>query len=64
MKVIVENNEVEKAIKILKKKLSKEGLLKEIKRRSFYEKPSTKRKRKKKEAIKARNKRMKKLGYY
>ena len=64
MKVIVENNEVEKAIKTLKKKLSKEGLLKEIKRRSFYEKPSTKRKRKKKEAIKARNKRMKKLGYF
>jgi small subunit ribosomal protein S21 len=62
VKVIVENNEVEKAIKTLKKKLSKEGLLKEIKRRSFYEKPSTKRKRKKKEAIKARNKRLKKLG--
>ena len=35
--VIVKNNNVEKAIRTLKKKVLKEGLLKEIKRRQYYE---------------------------
>lgn len=43
---------VEKALKILKQKMSKEGVLQEVKRRRFYEKPSSKRKRKEREAIK------------
>jgi small subunit ribosomal protein S21 len=37
---------VDKALKILKQKMSKEGILQEIKRRRYYEKPSVKRKRK------------------
>lgn len=37
---------IEKAMKILKQKMSKEGILQELKRRRFYEKPSVKRKRK------------------
>ena len=37
---------LEKAMKILKLKMSKEGILQELKRRRFYEKPSVKRKRK------------------
>ncbi len=37
---------LEKAMKILKQKMSKEGILQELKRRRFYEKPSVKRKRK------------------
>ena len=37
---------LEKAMKILKQKMSKEGILQEVKRRRFYEKPSVKRKRK------------------
>ena len=41
---------LEKAMKILKQKMSKEGILQELKRRRFYEKPSVKRKRKSKEA--------------
>ena len=37
---------LEKAMKLLKMKMSKEGILQEVKRRRFYEKPSVKRKRK------------------
>lgn len=51
MEVLVDNN-IEKAMKILKRKLIKEGLFKELKSRRYYEKPSEKRKRKSKEAIK------------
>src|SRR5215216_1858186 len=45
---------IEKAMKILKQKMSKEGILQEIKRRRYYEKPSVKRKRKMREARKRR----------
>lgn len=51
MEVLVDNN-IEKAMKILKRKLIKEGLFKELKSRRYYEKPSEKKKRKSKEAIK------------
>ena len=47
--VIVKNNNVERAIRTLKKKVLKEGLLKEIKQRQYYEKPSLKRQREHKE---------------
>jgi len=50
----VYGNDVEKALKSLKRQLQKEGLFKEIKQRSFYEKPSVKEKRKKREAAKKR----------
>jgi len=36
----VYGNDVEKALKTLKRQLQKDGLFKEIKQRSFYEKPS------------------------
>lgn len=45
---------LEKAMKILKQKMSKEGILAEVKRRRFHEKPSLKRKRKRIEARKRR----------
>ena len=45
---------IEKAMKILKQKMSKEGILQEIKRRRYYEKPSVKRKRKQAQARKKR----------
>ena len=50
MEVKVIDNDVEKALKILKNKLSKSGLFKELKVRRAYEKPSIKMKRKKIEA--------------
>ena len=54
MEVIVYQNQVERALKVLKRQLTKDALLKELKRRKFYEKPSLKMKRKQKEAKKKR----------
>jgi small subunit ribosomal protein S21 len=45
LEVKVRNNNVEKAIRQLKKKVMKDGLLKELKQRQFYEKPSLKKQR-------------------
>ena len=44
--VTVRNNNVEKAMRVLKKKLQKDGLMKELRRREYYEKPSAKRQKK------------------
>lgn len=49
--VEVRNGNVEKAMRVLKKKLAKDGLFKELRMRQYYEKPSTKKQRKKKEMI-------------
>ena len=65
--VTVKNGNVDRAMRTLKKKLQKEGLLKELKQRQFFEKPSAKKPRKKAEGIKRyqRNlkKKMERLGY-
>ena len=52
MKIKVHNNNVDRALRTLKRLMQKEGFYKEMKKRSFYEKPSEKRKRKQKEAVK------------
>jgi len=49
-------NDIEKALKLLKRQIQKDGLFKEVKQRSFYEKPSVKEKRKRREALKKRQK--------
>ena len=54
LEVTVYQNQVERALKVLKRQLTKDGMLKELKRRRFYEKPSIKKKRKQKEAKKKR----------
>lgn len=59
LEVKVYGNDIEKALKVLKRQIQKDGLLKEIKKRSFYEKPSVKEKRKRKEALKKKLKAMK-----
>ena len=56
MKVYVRNNDIEKAIKDLKKKLSKEGFFAEIKERRFYDKPSVAKRKKWAKAAKRRRK--------
>ncbi len=56
MEIKVYGNDVERALKNLKRELQKEGLFKEIKQRSYYEKPSEKEKRKQREARKKRRK--------
>ena len=60
MDIKVYENDVEKALKLLKRQLQKDGLFKEVKQRSYYEKPSVKEKRKQREA---RKKRMKALRF-
>jgi len=50
LSVRVDNNNIEKAIKILKKKVMNDGILKDLKKHQFYEKPSEKRRREKAEA--------------
>lgn len=52
MKIEVIDNQVESALKALKKRMQKEGLFQEMKRRAHYEKPSVKRKRKQAQARK------------
>ena len=59
MEVTVYQNQVERALKVLKRQLIKDGLLKELKRRRFYEKSSIKKKLKQKEAKKKRKAAMK-----
>lgn len=54
--VRVVDDQLEKALKILKRKLAQDGTFKEIKKRRFYEKPSVKKKRKRQEATKRRAK--------
>jgi len=61
--VVVQDGEsFEKALKRFKKLCEKEGILTEMKRREFYEKPSQKRKRKQRAARKRLIKMLKKKG--
>lgn len=59
MEVTVRNNDVAKAMRILKKKLEREGVMQELRLREHYEKPSEKKRREKKQNI-ARTKSRKK----
>lgn len=51
MQIIVRDNNIEQALKVLKKRMQREGVFREMKRRSYYEKPSEKRARERAEAI-------------
>ncbi|TGV96249.1 30S ribosomal protein S21, partial [Mesorhizobium sp. M2E.F.Ca.ET.154.01.1.1] len=51
MRVDVRNNDVDQALRALKRKLQREGLLRELKRRRAYEKPSERRIRERGDAI-------------
>ncbi len=52
IKIDVKDNNVDQALRILKRKLQKEGFFKIVKLKSIYEKPSEKKKRIKQENIK------------
>jgi small subunit ribosomal protein S21 len=56
LEIKVIGNDVEGAIKLLKRKIQRDGLLRDLKERRFYEKPSVKTKRKQREAQKRRRK--------
>jgi small subunit ribosomal protein S21 len=65
--VYVRNNDVNAAIRVLKKKMQREGTFREMKRRRSYEKPSERRVRERAEAVrryrKAMRKRLELEGY-
>jgi small subunit ribosomal protein S21 len=60
VQVIVRDNNVEQALRVLKKKLQREGVFREMKRRRAYEKPSEKKAREKGEAIRRARKQARK----
>lgn len=51
MEVSVKDNNVEQALRALKKKMQREGVFREMKMRRHYEKPSERRVREKAESI-------------
>ena len=51
MQVLVRDNNVEQALRVLKKKMQREGMFREMKQRRSYEKPSERKNREKAEAI-------------
>ncbi len=65
--VVVRDNNVEQALRAMKKKLQREGIFREMKLRKNFEKPSEQRKRRKAEAVrrsrKMARKRMERDGY-
>ncbi len=51
MQVLVRDNNVDQALKALKKKMQREGIFREMKLRNYFEKPSEKKAREKAEAV-------------
>jgi small subunit ribosomal protein S21 len=60
MQVLVRDNNVEQAMRVLKKKLQREGHFRELRARRAYEKPSEKRVRRAAEAVRRARKMMRK----
>lgn len=67
MKVDVRENNVEQALRVLKKKMQREGIYREMKLRRHFEKPSIRKAREKAEAVrrfrKLMRKRLEREGY-
>jgi small subunit ribosomal protein S21 len=51
LQVFVRDNNVDQALRVLKKKLQREGVFREMKRKRFYEKPSERTARERTEAV-------------
>jgi small subunit ribosomal protein S21 len=60
MQVFVRDNDVNAALRALKRKLQREGVFREMKRRRAYEKPSERRVREKAEGVRRRRKALRK----
>jgi small subunit ribosomal protein S21 len=63
-RIEVAGNQIDLALKALKKHMLKEGIFQEMKRRAFYEKPSVKRKRKQAHARKRQRKALKRANAF
>ena len=59
--VQVRQGNLEQAMRVLKKKVQREGIIKDFRAKSVYEKPSERKRRKKKEGIANYKKKQKKL---
>ena len=51
LQVLVRDNNVDQALRVLKKKMQREGIFREMKQRKAYEKPSERKAREKAEAV-------------
>ncbi len=56
LQVTVRDNNVDQALRVLKKKMQREGIFREMRARRSYEKPSEKRTREKAEAVRRQRK--------
>jgi small subunit ribosomal protein S21 len=56
LQVFVRDNNVDQALRVLKKKMQREGVFREMKRKRFFEKPSERATREKAEAVRRRRK--------
>jgi small subunit ribosomal protein S21 len=56
LRVFVKDNNIDQALRVLKKRLQREGLFREMKRRRAYEKPSERRIRERAEALRRSHK--------
>ena len=67
LKVIVHNNDINKALRKFKKKIAEDGILQELRQREYYESKGTKRRKEKEAAIrrykKNEAKRKAEMGY-
>jgi len=67
VQVLVRDNDINAALRVLKKKMQREGTFREIKLRRAYEKPSERRARERAEAVRRHRKmlrrRMEREGY-
>ena len=59
IEVTVRNGNVEKAMRVLKKKLLKDGMMRELKERQYYQKPSHVKREAKKQSIRRHKKEQK-----
>ena len=64
MQIFVRDNNIDQALRMLKRKLQREGVFREMKRRRFYEKPSERMTREKSEAVRRRRKLLRKKAIY
>jgi len=60
VKIVVRDNNVEQALRVAKRKSQKEGLYREMKDRQRYEKPTTRKKLQKEEAVRNEKRRQSK----
>lgn len=56
MQVSVRDNNIDQALRVLKKRMQRDGVFRDMKAKRAYEKPSEKRIRKREEAIRRRRK--------